>query len=69
MIVLDTSALVKFLVGADQRAEVVRSATAGEVLAAPHAVDLEIASALRGLVNEGSYPWRRLSEPWSCSPP
>jgi predicted nucleic acid-binding protein len=56
VIVLDTSALVEFLVGADQFAEMVRSATAGEVLAAPHAVDLEIASALRGLVQGGKLP-------------
>ncbi|QSB13439.1 type II toxin-antitoxin system VapC family toxin [Natronosporangium hydrolyticum] len=56
MIVLDTSALVEFLVGADQLAEVVRSVAAGEVLAAPHAADLEIASALRGLVHENKLP-------------
>lgn len=56
MIVLDTSALVEFLVGADPLAELVRSATAGEVLAAPHAVDLEIAAALRGLVHGGKLP-------------
>ncbi|MGH3490600.1 MAG: type II toxin-antitoxin system VapC family toxin [Actinopolymorphaceae bacterium] len=49
MIVLDTSALVEFLVGADQVAEDVRSAIIGERLAAPHSVDLECASALRGL--------------------
>lgn len=53
MIVLDTSALVEFLVGADHLAEEVRSATVGEVLAAPHAVDLEITAALRGLVRGG----------------
>lgn len=56
MIVLDTSALVEFLVGADQLAEMVRSTAAGEVLAAPHAVDLETASALRGLVHYGKLP-------------
>ena len=50
MIVLDTSALVEFLVGADAVAEKVRAATIGEQLAAPHAVDLECASTLRGLV-------------------
>lgn len=50
MIVLDTSALVEFLVGADTVAENVRAATFGEQLAAPHAVDLECASTLRGLV-------------------
>ena len=56
MIVLDTSALVEFLVGADQLAEAVRSAAIGEVLAAPHAVDLEVASVLRGLVRGGKLP-------------
>lgn len=56
MIVLDTSALVEFLVGADPLAEAVRSTAAGEVIAAPHAVDLEIASALRGLVRSGKLP-------------
>lgn len=50
MIVLDTSALVEFLVGADVVAEKVRAATVREQLAAPHAVDLECASTLRGLV-------------------
>jgi predicted nucleic acid-binding protein len=50
VIVLDTSALVEFLVGADAVAEKVRAATIGEQLAAPHAVDLECASTLRGLV-------------------
>jgi predicted nucleic acid-binding protein len=56
VIVLDTSALVEFLVGGDLLAERVRSVTAGEVLAAPHAVDLEIAAALRGLVQGGKLP-------------
>ncbi len=56
MIVLDTSALVEFLVGADAVADRVRSAVAGERLAAPHAVDLECASTLRGLVRGGKLP-------------
>jgi predicted nucleic acid-binding protein len=56
MIVLDTSALVEFLVGADRVAEAVRTATAGERLAAPHVADLECASALRGLVRGGKLP-------------
>ena len=50
MIVLDTSALVEFLVGADAVAEGVRAASVGEQLAAPCAADLECASTLRGLV-------------------
>lgn len=49
MIVLDTSALVEFLVGSDALAERARAMTAGERLAAPHGVDLECASTLRGL--------------------
>lgn len=56
MIVLDTSALVEFLVGADAVAERVREAVAGERLAAPHAVDLECASTLRGLARGGKLP-------------
>lgn len=50
MIVLDTSALVEYLVGADAPAERVRARCAGERLVSPHAVDLECASTLRGLV-------------------
>jgi predicted nucleic acid-binding protein len=56
MIVLDTSAMVEFLVGADPVAERVRANVSGEKLAAPHAVDLECASALRGLVNGKKLP-------------
>jgi len=56
VIVLDTSAIVEFLVGNDPVAERVREATAGEVLAAPHAVDLECASTLRGLVQGSKLP-------------
>lgn len=56
MIVLDTSALVEFLVGADQVAERVRTAVVDERLAAPHGVDLECASTLRGLVLGGKLP-------------
>jgi predicted nucleic acid-binding protein len=50
LIVLDNSALVEFLVGADELGEKVRATTVGERLAAPYAVDLECASTLRGLV-------------------
>jgi predicted nucleic acid-binding protein len=56
LIVLDTSAVVAFLVGADALAEKVRAACVGERLAAPHAVDLECASAMRGLVRGGKLP-------------
>ena len=56
MIVLDTSALVEFLVGADVIAERVRAASIGQQLAAPCAVDLECASTLRGLAIGGKLP-------------
>jgi predicted nucleic acid-binding protein len=56
MIVLETSAMVEFLVGADVVAERVRAAAAGEELAAPHVVDLECASTLRGLVHGQKLP-------------
>jgi predicted nucleic acid-binding protein len=56
MIVLDTSAIVEFLVGADPVAERIREITAGQKLAAPHAIDLECASTLRGLVQGGKLP-------------
>jgi len=56
VIVLDTSALVEFLVGSDPVAERIRAITSGERLAAPHAVDLECASTLRGLVHGGKLP-------------
>ena len=53
MIVLDTSALVEFLVGVDEPADAVRAVTAGERIAAPYAVNLECASAVRGLTRSG----------------
>jgi len=56
MIVLDTSAVVEFLVGTDSVAEGVRATAVGEKLAAPHAVDLECASTLRGLVRARKLP-------------
>lgn len=56
MIVLDTSAMVEFLVGGDPVADRVRGVVAGQVLAAPHAVDLECASTLRGLVQGKKLP-------------
>ena len=58
MIVLDTSAMVEFLVGTDSTAESVRALVAGEKISAPHAIDLECASTLRGLVNGGKLPAR-----------
>jgi predicted nucleic acid-binding protein len=56
MIVLDTSALVEFLVGSDPAGDAVRAATKGQRLAAPHAIDLECAATLRGLVAGGKLP-------------
>jgi predicted nucleic acid-binding protein len=56
VIVLETSAMVEFLVGADDIAERVRAAVTGESLAAPHALDLECASTLRGLVQGRKLP-------------
>jgi hypothetical protein len=51
VIVLDTSAMVELLVGSDATAEEVRALVKGQKLAALHAIDLECASSLRGLVN------------------
>jgi predicted nucleic acid-binding protein len=56
VIVLDTSAMVEFLVGADPVADAIRGIVTGEALAAPHAVDLECASTLRGLVQGKKLP-------------
>jgi predicted nucleic acid-binding protein len=56
VIVLDTSAMVEFLVGADDVAERVRAVVAAETLAVPHAVDLDCASTLRGLVHGQKLP-------------
>lgn len=56
MIVMDTSAMVEFLVGADPLADKVRAVTMGERMAAPHAIDLECASTLRGLVRGNKLP-------------
>lgn len=54
MIIIDTSAMVELLTGDDERAEHVREAAeAAKVLAAPHGIDLECASSLRGLVLGG----------------
>jgi predicted nucleic acid-binding protein len=56
VIVLDTSAIVEFLVGSDPVANRIRAITVGKKLAAPHAVDLECASTLRGLVRGSKLP-------------
>jgi predicted nucleic acid-binding protein len=56
VIVLDTSAMVELLVGRDATAEEIRSLAVGQRLAAPHAIDLECASTLRGLVNGRKLP-------------
>lgn len=46
----------EFLVGADPVADEIRNVAADKQLAAPHAVDLECASALRGLIRAGKLP-------------
>lgn len=51
MIIIDASAMVEALVGRDADPELL-SAVAGE-LAAPHLVDIEVLSVLRGLVLGG----------------
>ncbi len=48
--------MVEFLVGADSLAERVRAVVMGGKLAAPHAIDLECAAALRGLVRGKKLP-------------
>lgn len=48
--------MVEFLVGADPLAERVRAVVVGGKLAAPHAIDLECAVALRGLVRGQKLP-------------
>lgn len=50
MIVVDASALTDFLVGSTELADRVRDELGGDRLAAPHGIDLECISALRGLV-------------------
>ncbi|MQA25264.1 MAG: PIN domain-containing protein [Micromonosporaceae bacterium] len=56
MIVIDTSALVEFLVGGDARADRVRTTASAQTLAAPHGIDLECMAALRGLTRGGRLP-------------
>lgn len=56
MIVVDTSALVEFLVNGGEFGERVRTVLAASEIAAPHSIDLECASTLRGLVNGGKLP-------------
>jgi predicted nucleic acid-binding protein len=50
VIVIDTSAVVELLTSSDELGEGVRVAVAGEKLVAPHFIDLEFSSVLRGLV-------------------
>ncbi|MFZ4154625.1 type II toxin-antitoxin system VapC family toxin [Streptomyces pseudogriseolus] len=56
VLVFDTSAVVEFLVGGDALADRVRDHTRGRRPAAPHVVDLEIASVLRGPVRGKKLP-------------
>jgi predicted nucleic acid-binding protein len=48
--------MVEFLVGTDATADQIRGLVLGHRLAAPHAIDLDCASTLRGLVNGGKLP-------------
>ncbi|THV31928.1 type II toxin-antitoxin system VapC family toxin [Glycomyces paridis] len=50
MIVIDTSSMIELLTSSDELGEGVRAAVAGEKLIAPHFIDLEFSSVLRGLV-------------------
>ena len=51
MIVIDASAMVELLISDDEQSQRIRATAAGKQLAAPHAIDLECTSVLRGLVN------------------
>jgi predicted nucleic acid-binding protein len=60
MIVLDASAAVDLLLERGERGEWVRRSLAGQDrAAAPHLIDLEVVSALRGLVRRGEIGSRR----------
>ncbi len=50
MVVIDSSALVEYLIGTDTISERVRARCARERLAAPYAADLECVSSIRGMV-------------------
>lgn len=50
MMVIDCSAMVELLTSEDELGERVRAAVAGKKLFAPHIIDLEFASVLRGMV-------------------
>ncbi|SDD49076.1 type II toxin-antitoxin system VapC family toxin [Glycomyces harbinensis] len=56
MIVLDTSAMIEFLLVRDDVGLRVREAVSDTAVAAPYAIDLECASVLRGLVLGGRVP-------------
>jgi predicted nucleic acid-binding protein len=63
--VIDGSAAVAFLVGGEH-AEWVEDVIVGEELQAPHLLDLEVASVLRGLVRgrvvSGTFAWGALED-------
>ncbi|AYG02889.1 type II toxin-antitoxin system VapC family toxin [Gryllotalpicola protaetiae] len=60
MIVIDASAAIEMLLGRDPAVEL-RDAVAGEV-AAPHLLDVEVASVLRGLDLGSRFPTGTLNE-------
>ena len=53
MIVVETSAMVEYLVGSGTTREAVRATITTEPVAVPHAVDLECVNAIRRLVRAG----------------
>jgi predicted nucleic acid-binding protein len=53
VIVIDTSAMVEYLLGTDQLGDVVGEVVVGRSIVGPHGLDLEFANALRRLVLSG----------------
>ena len=53
MIVVNTSAMVEYLVGSGPTREAVRATITSETVVVPHEVDLECANAIRRVVRTG----------------
>lgn len=62
MIVVDASVLAPALGDDSEDGDLARARLAGEVLAAPELIDLEIVSVIRGLTRSGKLRPRRASE-------
>jgi predicted nucleic acid-binding protein len=62
VIVVDTSAMVEFLLVRDEFGQRVRHALSGETVAVPYAIDLECASAFRGMVLGRKLPASKAQE-------